>query len=560
VWSGWQRKYREGHAFFAYLYHEPADLRFVNRSTWPKLTRPERDNEIFVTEDMLAFRKASSVRETEAYIRQQQENGVLPDDFKPLPYTLLSRLRAHHPQETWIGPWLRGADATGDDAPAFIASAADIRHCRHAWDYAAILDDPSVNASFNAYRDGLELFPTKEFAKWVEWLYGGPSPEGFYAVPESVLELRERRTEAGIRRAAGVSKAFLHRCKKDPSKCQALNDAVAEASKGSLGKGPQNSKAWDALFGVRRNKQGLTKTERGMLRYAQKSTWSSALGDVMSEGAWRKIKETAARNGCNTQLLWLVEGELSANAGVVTLSRNQRAELVTVRCDADNPDRGDGDNPDARLFIPPGWMWKFRRVASSRAAREIATIRGKLPSIELFHAWLLDWTLPQDDYRSRRKYRKARNPAAEPAEQQPSVDENGAPTQAGPDAPPADRQTDPTGIPAADPQTAEAPAAAGDLKQDAGCNGTPVDNHQDGTAIDGQTPPNAKRKNLGGRPAKFPKLRRILSENPDATPLEIKRLYWKYNAISEAQARETGFAIPTVAQIVQARADLRRGK
>jgi hypothetical protein len=67
-----------------------------------------------------------------------------------------------------------------------------------------------------------------------------------------------------------------------------------------------------------------------------------------------------------------------------------------------------------------------------------------------------------------------------------------------------------------------------------------------------------ERKNTGGRPEKYPNLRKILSDYPEARPPEIKSLYWKYNSISEERARQTGFPVPTIRQITQARGDLNR--
>ncbi len=77
-------------------------------------------------------------------------------------------------------------------------------------------------------------------------------------------------------------------------------------------------------------------------------------------------------------------------------------------------------------------------------------------------------------------------------------------------------------------------------------------------AANGVTEP---RKRAGGRKPKYPFLRKILVDYPDATDAEVRTLYFKYNQISEAEAKEAGRpAIPTRRKIQRARIDVNRGK
>lgn len=385
-------------------------------------------------------------------LRKRLDAQPLPNEKKPSHPTTPARARRARCK---LGPYRDGNGRSAfapskiskpsvEHPPDYVLNENEVHACGEAWDHRAILRHPYVNITVNTYMKGLDSFPaTPSFAEFASWLFGGRRPSGYYLVPPEIVDLKRRLTVNGIAAAAELNMSTVDRWQANPETKKAFDEATKAFRRGRR---PPKSPKWTSLPLV---------TQRLMLRYVACSTREAASLDVWPASninPWSGHVHDARESGCKTQLVWFVDGGLATDAtggrwakhGVVDLSDDELKRL-SQKMTSD-------DDPEARLFVPPAWMWSFRKVASSRAGQvsgALSALRRKLQQFSdtlytLFDVMFLENVLPRPTWRSTRAWQKLRGlfpPTADEETTDESPQNAASPDSQQPPSPPSIPQT-----------------------------------------------------------------------------------------------------------------------
>ena len=265
----------------------------------------------------------------------------------------------------------------GVDPPAdvHVAFSGEIQRARLAWDYQAILRKRGIDRGAHSKwlnEDFPQVQTRQQFFSWVWWLFGGPTPPGWFIVPQKALKLKQRLTIPGIRKAAGVQKLTYDGWQDDPKNREALADVIRSATPVSM------------LHGWHRRHKNLHEvTKRKMLAVATASRLNSALKDVGWSGPnWYECRKDAKKVGDN-QLREALEAYVY---GTGDTANERRADATGVVAPG--------------LFVPPPTMVEFRESISQRKTlQRIAALYGSF-SADCFELWFFDWALPRRSAKS----------------------------------------------------------------------------------------------------------------------------------------------------------------
>jgi len=382
----------------AWLYHAPVDLKIL-----PPSHRADTR--------MLAFRSESTIQALLRAALRATPNALISSRVK----VWLER----YERMSWFQRWLlRGENAPSD---VRVLTIGELQRFDRAWDYIGILRDAKQNASGSGIDRSMyqrcfreEMFPTEQLAGFVQWLFGGPMPQGWYIVPEWFSSLLQRLTVAGIRQAAELSAGFTGSCKRDATLGQALAEAVRK--KGQLGH--KDCPAWQSL-GDRANERiaqhNLTNGRKNViytpieqqrqciLAYAKHAQLTRALESVgKSYETWTELRAEAA----------LHIGASAARADRQAIMAAARAALDELV----QPSLPVSGGPDERapasgrlapgLYAPMPWMYSFRIAATNRRREHHISGVRDVPRSAAWQSWMLDSVIPTRQHGRPSQYQK----------------------------------------------------------------------------------------------------------------------------------------------------------
>lgn len=369
-WKEWEKRFRETPWVLEWLYWKqapPDGVKLVYPSDEKTIARGLREGEFYVDDELLGFRRVSSVRQVQQHLAAEH-----PD--KPLSYGQFQQWCRTFADAEWVIAWLsRGADFPEG---VTVATVKEIAKCRQAWDYEKLL--ASLDVRNTAYRKWLESFPEENRGGWLFWLYGWDAPEGWYVVPQKALELKRRISPSGIAEAAGVSLGNVREWWKDVDKRAALDEALEAAKHGHQPKG--DSPRWKPLYEAEH--WSIARMRDQMLAYARKATWTAAFDDLgmpaPQYGAFKKQAEEAGKKSADA-----AGGEKVRDAFVEFVESGwpQREAVTGVVAPG--------------VFVPVPNMLRFREAARKlRNDLNLYQTAERIPG-DCFRLWFLDWTLPR---------------------------------------------------------------------------------------------------------------------------------------------------------------------
>jgi len=339
LWRAWKQQFTPDHWLFGWLYWEqeiPTDVKRSYPSYRVNRKRGPDDGEFFIEQEMLDFRKHSSI------IAIARSLGWIGKDKQPSRYAY-AWLREYSHLE-----WFRGWLCRGENAPkaVFVATRAEIKTARYAWHYCGLCKEVSIREE--TYTEWFRRnVPEERLWDFVFWLYGGPSPSGWYIVAH------DRCTPTGICKGLGISPANFWTWLRDSGKRAMLRDA---------------------LNGKRPTCETGHHSRRRMLDQMQRFA-----GFV--EKRLREAREQAGGNAEQALRDVILSDMESAETDDPNASRH-RAPFGVV-CPG--------------LFVASQAMVEFSKAARGRGRTRVPQLRDRLP-LPLYKEWMLDWTVPRKCY------------------------------------------------------------------------------------------------------------------------------------------------------------------
>lgn len=287
---------------------------------------------------------------------------------------------------SWFRPWLlEGLVPPGD---VHVPTRSEVERMLRACSYSSLMEGVSPRGRDEYTRflgKGPRLgFPVRQIGQWMNWLYGGPAPEGWLIVDELTVAVRNQLNRTAICGEAGIKLSTFTRWKADEGARAALAAAVARRSAG--GREPVDCEAWDSL---------AKKSKAAMLKWAAAATEARALERAKNQDSSLSGNLTALR--VHARSLGLKESlEAYVNEFIRRIPEppsERPAKGMWARRGEVSP----------KLFVPLPWMRKF--IARARAtwhANQIGMIqRGTLPKTRCWELWFLDWAIPLEARRSK---------------------------------------------------------------------------------------------------------------------------------------------------------------
>jgi hypothetical protein len=277
--------------------------------------------------------------------------------------------------------WLRGWFFRGEDAPAnvTVATAAQVRWARYAWDFTAHCRGAKLRSPNTNYCRWLTgLLPTLE---WLKWQFGEEAPHGVFVAPGWLRDLRSQRTQEAICAAAGINRRVVwyklwrrleRRFPNQEKELQQLRHMVAQG----LYKECPHSPLWPKMG---------AKTQRCVLRYAkaaQIDRCCQRAHPVIAQSTYYTWRGLADRLGVLEQFEDFVGLSGFISAGPVVSGRRS-----------------------AKFYVPTRCQWSFREQALNVRA-ELAKAGLRKPSVWRLDGcdeWFQDWVFPATRNGTRRR-------------------------------------------------------------------------------------------------------------------------------------------------------------
>jgi hypothetical protein len=315
---------------------------------------------------MTAFRRETSIsalaaaatRAPDHIKAHPRRSGLLRSVPPSLVKAWLKKYRGH----AWFARWL----LCGNSPPAgvTVATAAQVRGCRAAWDW--IEHCARAGVSIDQYYHWFETEdgqpPKLPGLEYLKWLYGGVDPTGVFVVPEALQRLREEMKPDRICAAAGVHLRTWQAWRRDPALRDAVNGITAAVRESA------SLEPWD---------QVQHQAKKKMMAYAKAATAKASCQRAhISPAHCYKLVMEADALGLRDEL----EDYLNCRGRYG--GRRGKATGLTA----------------PSFFVPSRAMWKFRRVAEKAVAKQRMFLFDDLPGLD---AWVVAWVSPSEEYSRR---------------------------------------------------------------------------------------------------------------------------------------------------------------